>query len=58
MAQGVEDAATRARLDSNPWAVNFGQGYRWSAALPAQEFAAFVQCGWFKVIIWFRYNNL
>jgi EAL domain-containing protein (putative c-di-GMP-specific phosphodiesterase class I) len=50
------EEVTLARLKT--LGCDFGQGYRWSPALPAQESAAFVQCGWFKVVIWFSYNNL
>ena len=41
VAEGVEDAATRARLAE--FGCEFGQGFHWSPALPMDAFVAFVR---------------
>ena len=41
VAEGVEDAVTLKRLQQ--LGCEFGQGYHWSPALPADEFLAFVR---------------
>ena len=41
VAEGVEDAATLARLKEA--GCEFGQGFYWSPAIPAREFAAFAK---------------
>ncbi len=41
VAEGVEDAATRARLTG--FGCEFGQGFHWSPALPMDAFVAFVR---------------
>ena len=41
LAEGVEDAATLQRLQA--FGCEFGQGFHWSPAIPAQDFTALVR---------------